>query len=194
MRKKGILVLLIVLLFIIFTSFYYSTSYPNKEEQNRINEKYSLHLPDVEWNYTQYEKDFLFYKESMVVLRNYYECQLFEDCDLITIISITENDSFIKLTLPFVNDGYKEMIEEDINWKNKDINVKIVQLNSGHAFGLEEDEYIPIYRITVEKENILYQFQFDLNECIYDIYNIDEKEVHKDELEVYLEFIEDILF
>ena len=48
----------------------------------------------------------------------------------------------MKLTLPFVKD-FEVMIDENVNWNGKDMNVKVIRLHPGEVFGLNKEQYIP---------------------------------------------------
>lgn len=197
MKKRLIsLVSICVFILLMFNYFRYSTYYPNNEEIQKINEEYSLHLPNVEWQYTKYEKNFLFNKKTMIVLTNHYECKLLKNCDIAISISVTKEDSFVNLKLPFVPNSYTSMIKKSKTLHGNEVNVEVVTLNQGDVAGLKNDQYIPIYWITLENNGILYKFEFDTNDdsCVEDIYNVSESNVHEDILKIYFEFINEILF
>ena len=70
MKKYIIIPILFIFIFVIYKCYSYSTEYPSDEIKNEINEKYDLHLPDIEWRYTQYSRKLT--SQSKIIINNYY--------------------------------------------------------------------------------------------------------------------------
>lgn len=200
LQDKRILTIAIVILFVIGTFFSYNeffsyfTEYLNDKDSEIVQIEYDLNLEDSNWRYTKYERNSIIIPKQFMIHMNNFSIELFDSTSSNVNISVTKNDNFFRLTLPWVKNDERVMIEENIQIKNCDVMIQIIMTSSklGIHHGLKDNTYLPIYRFVFNQNGIQYQVDIESDTTQF-YYSLDEKEIHDNELNSYINYLKEIV-
>ena len=178
-------ILLIVLCVINSSSF--TETVLNDSQIDRLEIEYNLNFSDNEWNITEYKQNNLLGDKKIII-----EAKNFQVDTILTSATkyVSMTISKEKSEVPWANDYEKVMIQENLNIDQLVGKVEVIYSNTNK---IDEDSYNPIYRFSFLYSDMNYIIEFNNGSGEHEIYNIDEKEIHQEELQAYIEYISGML-
>lgn len=180
--------------FSFFQYFYYSTEYLNEKEFQLVQDEFNLNLNDVNWRYTKYEKNTILNKLQPRYDINNFSLEIFPSTNSTVTISVTKDDEFIQLALPWIKNNDQVTIEKSIKINDCDILVQVIMASTklGIHNDMDENVYLPIYCFIFEQNGINYRITMETNSKQFYYYK-NEQNIHENELNAYLTFLKGIV-
>ena len=186
---KLILLILCIILVIVY-NFSYKTTILNDGDIDNLEIEYNLNFSDNEWRITKYKKNTIIGKKNeMFEARNFQINTISPSSIHYAIFTFAENEIF-DTALPWANNTDKVLLEKTLE---NELLIGKVEVIYALRNKVTEKEYYPIYRFTFTYSDLNFVIEFHHGSGEHKIYNIDEKEIHQEELDAYIEYINNIL-
>lgn len=177
-------IVLISLFFVNIGSF--EETILDEQQIQQLKEDYQLNF-DENWKITKYKQNNLFSDNKVIIdAKNFQVNTLFPSCTKYVTMRITKD----KTEADWMDASESIMIEEELD--NDELNGKVEVIYS-NRYKIDDDNYIPIYRFSFEFNEFNYIIEFNNGSGDHTFYNTNDKEIKSDELQIYINYISNVL-
>lgn len=181
--KRRFLSWFLVIVFFLLQYFWYGTQYLSISEIPELCKEYGMEGLSNEWRVEKHTKNTLInWKEPMIHFRNIIA--LFPNETAIVNLYVTHGDDLIETSFPFspYELASKAMIKEEVTVNGIVIHVEVITPSEN------VESYTPTYKLTFSNNGNLYRIQFYISGEEAHQYAINEKKIHFDVFNEYLEY------